>query len=115
MPACAAVIRRCSPLYVIFKSKVSSFLRNFSARFSHSGDSGYLRFFGYGGGDTSKVNQDMEQAADGGAKGFVLDNLPEVPKGAHQMKTARAFIWGSRKHTVTTMDDEETSFANWRS
>ena len=114
MPACAAVARRCSPLYATFKSKVSSFLRNFSARFSHSGDSGYLRFFGYNGGETSERNQNMEQDADGG-KGLVLKDLPEAPRGVHQMKTARAFIWGSKKHTVTTMDDEETSFANWRS
>ena len=32
----------------------------------------------------------MEQDVDGG-KGVVLKDLPEIPRGEHQMKTARAF------------------------
>ena len=114
MPTCASVIRRRLPLLTAFKSRLTSLLRTLGARFSPSGRSGYFRFFGRSGGDASDRDANPEHIPDSD-EGFGLKLLPQIPKGVHQMKTARAFMWGSKKHTETTTDDEETEFANWRS
>ena len=90
---------------------MTSLLKNLGARLSPSGSSGSFRFFRRSGVETSTIDQHYAGPRDG----FVMKDLPPIPRGVHQMRTARAFFWGSKIRPATTIDDEETTFAKWGS
>jgi hypothetical protein len=116
MPSCFVVIRRHLSLFITLKSQVASLLRTLGARLSRSDRSGSFRFLGRrsGGGASSIKNQNPKHDPETGEV-VVLGDLPKISKGFHQMRTARAFIWGSKVHNMTTMDDGETTLTDWRS
>lgn len=59
-------------------------------------------------------NPDLKRDPGNGSV-VALEDLPQVSKGIHQMKTARAFIWGGKHHTGAIMDDEETILSSSKS
>ena len=111
MPACAVVARRHLPLFTAFGLQVNSLLRSLGARLSPNGRSSYFRLFGRSGAGTSS-NHQSPGSDSMGEEAMILEGLPEVTKGVHQMRTARAFILGSKNQTVTTMDEDEATLVN---
>ncbi len=111
MPACAVVARRHLPLFTAFGLQVNSLLRSLGARLSPNGRLSYFRFFGRSGAGTSS-NYRTPGSDSKGEEAMILEDLPEVTKGVHQMRTARAFILGSKNQTVTTMDEDEATLVN---
>ncbi len=90
--------------FVSFKSSLTSFWRTWGARLSPRAGSGYSSQ-DINGFRSSKA--DAKRDAEHG-RVVGLKDLPQVSEGVYQMKTARAFIWGGKKHNGAIMDDEET-------
>ena len=108
MPSCFVALRRHSPLFVAFKTKLTSQLRLLSDRFVPSTSSRIRRLFSLGEGKSPRGTDNKPGMNADSHESLVEGKLPEVPEGAHRMHTARAFIWGSRKHKTTTLDEEKT-------
>jgi hypothetical protein len=114
IPSCYVAIRRHVSLFTALKSQVASLLRNLGARLSRSSPSGSPRFLGRRAGGASSIeDQNLKHDPEAGEV-VVLRDLPKVSKGLHQMRTARAFIWGSKVHNITSMDDDdEQTLTDW--
>jgi hypothetical protein len=115
MPSCFVAIRRHLSLLTTLKSQVTSLLRNLGARLSRGSRSGSSRFLGRSAGGASSIEDQNPKHDPETGEVVVLRDLPKVSKGFHQMRTARAFIWGSKVHNITTMDDDDDQkLTDWR-
>lgn len=111
VPACFVLVRHYTPLYTSLKSCLTTRVRILTARFTSSGTgssgSRTRALFRLGGGSKSSANGQEPKFDLDHREAVTPRKLPEITKGMYQMRTARSFIWGGKKYTTTTMDEEE--------